>query len=161
VRPESCELSELVRGQPANPKAWEWQPSLACVSVMAGAKRRQGRARGVRVNPESYIVEGADGFIRVRRQHPVQKTPMHGSLPGARARIETLRILTEQERPIVNRRMVTAGAGMQGKTGAYRCKRAVGVGLSHSSEETGEGGVASRTGGAKGRAVQGTRRRER
>jgi len=30
---------------------------------MAGAKRRQEGARGVRVNPEIYIVEGADDFI--------------------------------------------------------------------------------------------------
>ena len=108
---------------------------------MAGAKRRQGRERGVRVNPEINIVEGADDFARVRRQHPVRKTPMHGDLPGAKAHIETLRKLTEQERPIVNRRMVTAGVGTRGKTGAYRCQRTMGVGLSHSSEETGEGGT--------------------
>jgi len=83
VRPESCEQSKLVRGQPTTPKAWEWQPSLACVSVMAGAKRRQEEERGVRVNPEIYNVEGADDFIRVRRQHPVQKMPMHWNLPGS------------------------------------------------------------------------------
>ena len=109
VRPESCEQSELVRVQPTNPKAWGWQPSLACVTVMSGAKRRQGRERGVRVNPEINITEGADGFVRVRRQHPVQKMPKHGNLPGSKAHIETLRRLTEQERPISNRSMVKAG----------------------------------------------------
>jgi hypothetical protein len=63
----------------------------------------------VRENPEIYIVEGADDFLRVRRQDPVQKMPMHWNLPGAQAHIETLRRLTEQERPISNRYMVTVG----------------------------------------------------
>ena len=57
----------------------------------------------MRVNPEIYIVEGADDFIRVRRQHPVQKMPMHRSLPGAKAHIEYPWKLTEQERPTGNR----------------------------------------------------------
>ena len=109
VRPESCENSELVKGRPTNPKAWEWQPSLACVLVMAGAKRRQEEERGVRLNPEINNVEGADGFIRVRRRYPVQKMPKHGNLPGAWAHIETSGKLTEQERPTGNRCMVTAG----------------------------------------------------
>jgi len=88
---------------------------------MSGAKRRQEGARGVRVNPEIYIVEGADDFIRVRRQHPVQKMPMHRSLPGSKAYIETLRKLTEQERPAGNRCKDTAGVGVRGKTGVIRC----------------------------------------
>ena len=71
--------------------------------VMAGAKRRQGRARGVRVIHEINNVEGADGCTRVRRQHPVEKIPEHRSLPGAKAHIETLRKLMEQERPTGNR----------------------------------------------------------
>ena len=86
---------------------------------MAGAKRRQEGARGVRVNPEIYIVEGADDFIRVRRQHPMQKMPMQRSLPGAMAHIETLRKLTEQERPTGNRSKSSAGVGIQGKTGVF------------------------------------------
>ena len=73
------------------------------MSVMAGAKRRQEGVRGVRVNPEIYIVEGADGFARVRRQYPMQKMPMHRSLPGAKAHIESPGKLTEQERPTGNR----------------------------------------------------------
>ena len=76
---------------------------------MSGAKRRQEEERGVRVNPEINITEGAEGFIRVRRQYPVQKIPKQGSLPGAQAHIETSGRLTEQERPISNRYMVTAG----------------------------------------------------
>lgn len=128
---------------------------------MTGTKRRQERERGVKVNPESYTVEGADDCARVRRQYSVQKMPKHRSLPGAKVHIETLRRLTEQERPTVNRRKVTAGVGKQGKTGANQCQGAVGVGLSHSSDEVGEGGAESRVGGAKGRAVQGTRRSER
>ena len=109
VRPESCELSELVKGRSTNPKAWEWQPSLACVSAMAGAKRRQEEERGVRVNPEIYNVEDADVFTRVSRQYPMQKMPKHRNLPGSQAHIETSGKLTEQERPTVNRCMVTAG----------------------------------------------------
>ena len=37
VRPESCELFELVRGRPTNPKAWEWQP-LGCYSRCQDAR---------------------------------------------------------------------------------------------------------------------------
>jgi len=88
---------------------------------MAGAKRRQERERGVRVNPEIYIVEGADDFTRISRQHPVQKMPMHRSLPGSKAHIETLGKLTEQERPTGNRCKVAAGVGVRGKTGVIRC----------------------------------------
>ena len=109
VRPASCKLSELVKDQSTNPKAWEWQPSFACVSVMAGAKRKQEEERGVRVNPEIYTVEGADVFTRDSRQYPVQKMPTHENLPGSWAHIETSRKLTEQERPNGNRSMVKAG----------------------------------------------------
>jgi len=76
---------------------------------MSGVKRRQEEERGVRVNPEIYNAEGADGFIRVRRQYPVQEMPKHGDLPGAMAHLETSGRLTEQERPISNHCMVTAG----------------------------------------------------
>ena len=86
---------------------------------MAGAKRRQERERGVRVNPEINIVEDANDFARVRRQHPVQKMPMNRSLPGSKAHIETLRKLMEQERPTGNRCKVTAGVGMRGKDGVF------------------------------------------
>jgi len=40
VRPESCELSKLVKGHPASPKAWERKPSFGSVSVMMCSKRR-------------------------------------------------------------------------------------------------------------------------
>ena len=86
---------------------------------MAGAKRRQEEERGVRLNPEIYIVEGADGFARVRRQHPLQKMPMHRSLPGSQAHVESSGKLMEQERPTGNRCEVTAGFGRQGKTGVF------------------------------------------
>ena len=126
---------------------------------MAGAKRRQEEERGVRLNPEINNVEGADGFIRVRRRYPVQKMPKHGNLPGAWAHIETPGEQTEQERPIGNRKKVEVGAGDEGKL-----------------ESTGVKGRwesdplivvmkpvkgITRTGGAKGRAEQGTRWRER
>jgi hypothetical protein len=50
--PESCLCPELVKCQPANPRAWEQEPSLACRSVMACVKRRQGGARRVRETPK-------------------------------------------------------------------------------------------------------------
>jgi hypothetical protein len=114
----------------------------------------------VRVIPETYFVEGADTCAYSRRQHWLQKEPMQTGLPGTFAHIESSGTATEQERPRVNRRMVTAGVARRGRTGAMLCQGALGVGLSHSSGEACEG-VLRRVGGAKGRAEQGTRRRER
>ena len=128
---------------------------------MSGTKRKQEGVRGVRVNPEIYIVEDADGFSWASMQHSVQKMPMYRNLPGSLAHIETSGKLMEQERPIGNRLTVKADVGKQGKTGANRCQRPVGVGLSHSSEEACEGARSGRASGAKGRAEQGTRRSER
>jgi hypothetical protein len=55
--------------------------------------------------------------------------------------------------------MVITGVWRQGMTGAVLRQSPQGVGLSHSSVETREG--VSRAGGAKGRAGQGRRWRER
>jgi len=114
----------------------------------------------VRVIPEITDVEGAEVQARNRRQHRLLEKPRQSGLPGPNAHIESPGTTTEQERPSVNRRMVRTGAAKQGRTGAKLCQRALGVGLSHSSEEACEG-VVCRVGGAKGRAEQGTRRRER
>jgi hypothetical protein len=108
---------------------------------MVGAKRRQEGKRGVRVNPETYEFEGADGYTRVRRQHLSSKMPKRQDLPGARAHIEIPGEHTEQERPTGNRDVVVTGAEAQGRTGALWCQGPVGVGLSHSSEEACEGDV--------------------
>jgi len=115
----------------------------------------------VRLNPEIYIVEGADGLAWARRQHSCAKTPTARSLPGAWAHIETPGKLTEQERPTGNRAMVGADARLRGKTEAIECQSPVGVGPSHSSDEACEGSSSGRAGGAKGRAEQGIRWRER
>ena len=115
----------------------------------------------MRLNPEIFVVEGADGFTRTRRQHSRAKKPNARSLPGATAHVETPGKLTEQERPTGNRAMVGAGARLRGKTEAIEYQRPVGVGPSHSSDEACEGSGSGRAGGAKGRAGQGTCRRER
>jgi len=83
-----------------NPKAWEQEPTLACFLVRESAKRREEGERGVRVNPENYIVEDVEGYAWTRRQHLTMKMPNRESLPGAWAHIETPRERTEQERPI-------------------------------------------------------------
>jgi len=67
----------------------------------------------------------------------------------------------EQERPNGNHGEETVAVRQQGKTGAAIRERSLGVGLSHSSEETCKGQKEVRAGGAKGRAEQGTFWRER
>ena len=139
VRPESCGYSESVQIRCINPKAWEWELSLACMTVMACMKRRQGGERGVRVSPESYIVEGADIVAHNRRQHLPQKC-----LSGRTFREQGLTPshqgkAMEQERPNGNHKTVTVGVEPQGKTGVVSYKRPLGVGPSHSSDEPYEG----------------------
>ena len=114
----------------------------------------------MRVIPETYYFEGADVFAYDRRPHRLPKMPRQSGLPGQFAHIESLGTTTEQESPSNNRRLVTAGAAMQGRTEAVLCQWFLGVGPSHSSDEAREG-VSRRVGGAKGKAEQGTRRRER
>ena len=113
----------------------------------------------MRVNHETYAVEDADGLSQSRRQHLRDNTPVAQSLPWAPAHIETPRKFTEQERP--NGNPETGGARMRGKTGVFECKRPLGVGLFHSSDEACEGSASGRAGGAKERAGQGTRWGER
>ena len=113
----------------------------------------------MRVIPETYLFEGADTFAYGRRRHRLQKMPMQLGLPGRLAHIESPGTTTEQERPRGNHRMVTVGAAMRGRTEALLCQWSLGVGPSHSSYEAREG-VSGRVGGAKGKAEQGTRRRE-
>jgi len=86
-----------------NPKAWEQEPTLACFLVRESAKRREEGERGVRVNPENYIVEDVEGYAWTRRQYLTMKMPNRESLPGPWAHIETPGERTEQERPIGNR----------------------------------------------------------
>ena len=114
----------------------------------------------MRVIPETYTVEGADTYACSRRQHGLQKVPMQFGLPGPPAHIESPRATTEQERPRDNRCLVAAGVMGQGKNQAASCQWSLGVGPSHSSDEAREGPYG-RVGGAKGKAEQGTRRRER
>jgi len=109
-------------------------------------------------NPEIYIVEGADGLARVRRQQRAVKSLSRANLPGAWAHIETPGLGTEQERP--GRNPWERGRRVQGKTGALGGQSRPGVGPAHSSDEAGEA-CSARAGGAKGRAGQGSRRRER
>jgi len=110
------------------------------------------------LNPEIYIIEGAEGLARVCRQHRAVKGLSRADLPGALAHIETPGLGTEQERPGRNPRK--RGGRAQGKTGALGGQCRPGVGPAHSSDEAGEVRFA-RAGGAKGWAEQGSRRRER
>ena len=114
----------------------------------------------MRVIPETYFLGGADVQTCDRRQYRLPKMPRQLGLPGTFAHIEFPGTSTEQERPSNNRRLVAVGAAMQGKTEAVLCQWFLGVGPSHSSDEAREG-VLRRVGGAKGKAEQGTRRRER
>ena len=113
----------------------------------------------MRVNPENYIVGDVEGCAWTRRQHSSLKVPKWGSLPGAWAHIETPRERTEQERPIGNRRKVEAGAGDKGKLestgvkGRWESDPLIVVRKPVKGK--------TRMGGAKGRAEQGTRWRER
>jgi hypothetical protein len=126
--------------------------------VTAFMKRRQGGGRGVRENPESYIVGGADTVAHGRRQN----LPL-SCLCGRTFREQ--RLTSRLQGEPWNRRdpasTATGAVRLQGKTGAALWERALGVGLSHSSKETCKGTVKVRAGGAKGRAEQGTFRRER
>lgn len=94
----------------------------------------------MRLNPENIIVEGADSCARTRRQYRSHLRPVREDLPGAWAHVEYPGKPTEQERPTDNPAMVGRGVAKQGTTGANQCKRSVGVGLFHSSEEAREGG---------------------
>lgn len=160
VRPESCGLSKSVEIRCINPMAWEWEPSLACVTVTACTKRRQGGGRGVRIHPESYIIEGADTVAHGRRQY----LPLN-SLSGRTFREQGL--TSRHQGEPWNRRGPTATTGTivavrrRGKTGAALREWPLGVGLSHSSEESCKGCRYARAAGAKGRAEQGTLWRER
>ena len=110
------------------------------------------------LNPEIYIIEGAESFAWVRRQHRAVKRLSRVDLPGAWARIETPGLGTEQERPGRNPRK--RGGRAQGTTGALGGQSRPGVGPIHSSDEAGEA-LDARVGGAKGWAEQGSRRRAR
>ncbi len=84
--------------------------------------------------------------------------PSPEDLPGTWAHIETSGKGVEQERP-GRPHWEVGGMSREKIEGAYRQCRP-GVGLLHSSEEAAQG-RASRGGGAKGAAEQGTRGRER
>jgi hypothetical protein len=159
VRPDKLSGSELVKGQPAKPKAWEQEPTLACFLVRESAKRREEGERGVRINPENYIVEDVEGYTWTRRQHLTMKMPNRESLPGAWAHIETPGERTEQERPIGNRGKVEAGAGDKGRPESTGVKGRWESDPLIVVRKPVKGTV--RTGGAKGRAEQGAWRRER
>ena len=112
------------------------------------------------LNPETYIFGAADGLTRASRQYPVSEPPSRRGLPGAWAYVESPGEAAEQERPAGNRE-VAAGVWLQGMTGAAGRQWSAGVGLSHISDEACEGSASGRAGGAKGRAEQGSRWRER
>ena len=126
---------------------------------MAGSKRRQEEERGMRLNPDNIIVEGADGFARTRRQHCCDTSLITVGLPGSWAQIETLRKHAEQERPNGNHREV--GGSSRERIGGEVCKSPLGVGSAHSSDETWKAVISGRHGGAKGLTGQGTRGSER
>ena len=69
----------------------------------------------MRINPEKFIVEDADGFARARKPHRPPKSLGRKGLPGAWAHIENPGKATEQERPNGHRTLVGAGAGGEGR----------------------------------------------
>lgn len=113
----------------------------------------------MKVNPETDIVEDVEGHAWTRRLQLTMKTPSCEGLPGAWAHIETPGERMEQERPIGNRVMVEAGAGGKGRPeltgvkGRWESDPLIVV------RKPAKG--RTRAGGAKGRAEQGSRRRER
>jgi len=114
----------------------------------------------VRLIPETTDIEGADAPLAAAGNTSCRKCLCRLGLPGSSAHIEFPGTTTEQERPRGNLRLVAVGAAMQGKTEVLQCQRFLGVGPFHSSDEAREGD-SGRVGGAKGKAEQGTRRRER
>jgi hypothetical protein len=113
----------------------------------------------MRVNPDKIIVEGAEGFARISRQHAYAKCLSVNGLPGSWDRIETSRKHAEQERPNWNR--TVSGGTLQGTTEAAYCQCQLGVGSAHSSDEAWKAALSGRHSGAKGLTGQGTRGRER
>lgn len=126
---------------------------------MAGSKRRQEEERGMRLNPDNIVVEGADGSARTRRQHCCDISLNTAGLPGSWADIETSRKQAEQERPNGNHR--DAGGSSREKIGGTVGKSSLGVGSAHSSDEAWKAAYSGRHSGAKGLTGQGTRGRER
>lgn len=112
----------------------------------------------MRVNPENIIIEGVDGFARIRKQYGMDKSLIHIGLPGSMAQIETSRKHAEQERP--NGHLKDKGGLNRETIEGSSCKRQLGVGSAHSSDEALEG-LNGRRCGAKGLTEQGTRRTER
>ena len=126
---------------------------------MVGSKRRQEEERGLRLNPDNIVVEGADGSARTRRQHCCDISLNTAGLPGSWAQIETSRKHAEQERPNGNHREV--GGSVRERIGGPVGKSSLGVGSAHSSDEAWKAAVSGRHSGAKGLTGQGTRGRER
>ncbi len=124
-----------------------------------GLKRRQGEERGMRLHPEIYIVEEAEGFAWIRRQQRTVKGRSRAILPGALAHVETSGKGAEQERP--GRNLHRKGGRRRGRTAAERYQSLPGVGLAHSSDEACGVRVSVRVCGAKGQAGQGLRWGER
>ena len=110
------------------------------------------------LNPDKFIVEGAEGFARTSRQHVYVKRLSVNGLPGSWDHIETSGKHAEQERPNWNR--TVSGGTLQGTTEAAYCQCQLGVGSAHSSDEAWK--VSNnRHGGAKGLTGQGARGGER
>lgn len=126
---------------------------------MAGLKRRQEEERGMRVNPDNIVVEGADGSARTRRPHCCDISLITAGLPGSWAHIETSGKQAEQERPNGNHR--DAGGSSRERIGGKNCKGSLGVGSAHSSDEAWKAAASGRHGGAKGLTGPGTRGSER
>jgi len=129
------------------------------VTATSGAKRRQEEERGMRISPEKFIIEGADGFARIRGPHCHVKRLSMASLPGTQAQIETSGKHAEQERPMVNHRQV--GREPRETIEEAPGKGIMGVGPAHGSEEMPEVRPGGRRRGAKGGAEQGTWSKDR
>ena len=141
----------------SNPAGRE-EPSLACVSVMAGAKRRQEEERGMMITPKNSTSK-----VPMVSPEPTGRIIQSNSLnwmdlPGSWVHIETSGKYAEQERPNCNQMEV--GGMLQGRTEAAYCECQLGVGSAHSSDEAWKVNN-NRHCGAKGLTGQGTRGGER
>ena len=113
------------------------------------------------VNPENGDFEDADGTVGARGQYPTLERLGVGVFRGLGLTSRLQGVTLNRRGPASTVHWSWAGGRRRGTTGVGCRGWASGIGLSHSSDEAREGSVSGRAGGAKGRAEQGFRWRER
>lgn len=113
------------------------------------------------VNPENGDFEDADGTVGARRQHPTLERLGVGVFRGLGLTSRLQGFALNRRGPASTAHWSWVDGRQRGTTGVAGREWASGIGLSHSSVEAREGNASGRAGGAKGRAEQGFRWRER